>query len=125
MTKLAKESSGLCLILFLSNFALVTPGQADLLGVIGGKSIEDATRQLDEMVNRTVKDFLRDLEMLSNGLLDKGHTAGSLLTIQASNEMKVLIGTARAEFGNELNKQISSASKELKAALIHLERWEM
>jgi hypothetical protein len=125
MTKLAKASSVLFLMLFLSNFALVTPGQADLLGLIGGKSIEDATRQLDDMVNRTVKDFLRDLEKLSNGVLDKGQTAGSLLTIQASNEMKILIGTARAEFGDELDKQISSASKELKAALIHLERWEM
>ncbi|MDI4234163.1 hypothetical protein OZ411_15220 [Bradyrhizobium sp. Arg237L] len=125
MSKFAKTSSILVLISLLLNFALITPGHADLLGLIGGKSIEDATKRLDEMINKTVKDFLRDLEALSNGLLDKGHTAGSLLTIQASNEMKVLIGTARAEFGNELDKQVNSASKELKAALIHLERWEM
>jgi hypothetical protein len=124
MTKLAQISL-FVLLLALSNFFVATPGRADLLGLIGGKSIDDATTRLDAMINRMIKDFLRDLETLSNDLLNRGQTAGSLLTIQASNEMKMLIGTARAQFGNELDKQMSYASAELKSALIHLERWEM
>jgi hypothetical protein len=97
---------------------------SDLLGIIGGESIDDATKKFNYRLNDTLAKFLTDIEVKSTDLLTKGTNSTSLITVHAGNEMAILAATVRSQFGDEVNKQIRYTSVELKPILIQLQRWQ-
>jgi hypothetical protein len=95
----------------------------DLVGLLGGQTIDEATQKLKEMADKTLADFLKELDAEAKDLLERGANAGSLLGIQASNSMLNLTATIRAQFSDEMNKQVASVSTQMMPFLIQLERW--
>src|SRR4051812_3843022 len=78
----------------------------DLIGLIGGASIDDATAQINAMIGTNLREFLDKLEKQSKELLDRGANAGSLLEMQAANSMTNLIYTIRSQTSVELDRQV-------------------
>jgi hypothetical protein len=95
----------------------------DLAGFLGGGTVDDATNQLKSIASTSIKQFLDGMNELANELLKRGTNAGSLLEIQAANEMTNLIFTLRSQFGGEMDRQISAASAQIMPVLVELQRW--
>ena len=113
-------------ILIVGFVCLPQLSYADLLGVLAGDTIKQATEDFKRGLDDTLGNFLTDAEKKSTALLNKGTNAGSLLTIQAANEMAILASTVRSQFGGELNTKLRSVSvQHLWPVLINLKRWEL
>ena len=109
----------------ISTFVWLGPCYSDdLLGFVGGETIDKATDKINAMANKTLKDFLDDEDKRANKLLNSANNDGILLGIQAGNEMTMLTSTIRTEFANEMDQKLSSATKDLKDMLVHVQRWE-
>ena len=95
----------------------------DLVGVLGGPSADDAFAQLKSITNMSIEKFLTEMTKHAEGLLDRGANAGSLLEIQAANEMTNLVFTLRSQFSDEMDRQVSAASAQIMPVLVELQRW--
>lgn len=95
----------------------------DLVGVLGGPSADDALAQLKSMTNMSIEKFLTESKKIADDLLDRGANAGSLLEIQAANEMTNFAFTLRSQFANEMDRQVSAASAQIMPVLVELQRW--
>jgi hypothetical protein len=98
-------------------------GAKDLLGLIAGETISEAETKLRRDLDDTIGSFLSKADQTATQLLNKGTNSGSLLTIQAANQMAILSETMRSQFGDELGKKLASASLQARAMLIELQRW--
>lgn len=87
-------------------------------------SIEKAKAALDQIAQQRIKQFLDGADEVSTDLIHKGANEGRLALVQAANEMQVAIGVARSQFGNELDRQMSNASAQLRPILVELQRWK-
>ena len=97
----------------------------DLIGFLGGASIDDATQQLNKDTADRIDQLLTGFDTIANQLLSRGSDQASLLEIQASNSMRILVSSARTQFADEMGNQFSRASEELKPILVQLERWRL
>jgi len=111
MTFNPKRASAACLAMlgFIVSCASQS-GAKDLLGWIAGETIAEAEAKLKRDVDATLGSFLSETDRISTQFLNKGTNSGSLLTIQAANQMAVLSETARTQFGDELGKELGCVS---------------
>lgn len=105
--------------------AFAEPSRADLLGWLAGDTTNAAIEKINEAAAQRISQLLEGFDQTSHSLLDQGAHQGNLLLVQGGNEMQLVVASARAQFGSEMDKQVSQASAQLKPFLVELERFQL
>jgi hypothetical protein len=108
-----------------SALLFIEPSRADLLGWLAGSTIADASDRLDAAAQKRIDQLLNGFDETSKSLIEQGAHESNLLLVQGGNQMQLLVASARAQFGSEMDKQVSQASGQLRPFLVALERFEL
>lgn len=85
----------------------------------------DVAADLDKIAEERIDQVIAGMETWSDDMIRKGSSQSNLLLVQGGNEVRMIIGAIRSQFGAEMTKQMKQASAELKPLLEEVEKWRV
>lgn len=85
----------------------------------------DVTSDMNKAAEERINQFIDGMETWSDEVIRKGSSQSNLLLVQGGNEVRMIVGAIRSQFGAEMTKQVKQASAELQPLLQEMAKWRV